>query len=49
MAARLTQHCTHGDKTYEAGDVVKNAKIEKVLIDAGVAEEVKKDAEKDAE
>jgi len=40
MAAKLTQHCTHGDKTYEAGEIVKNAKIAKILMESGVAEEV---------
>jgi len=49
MAVKLTQHCTHGDKVYESGEIVKNAKIEKILIAAGVAEDVKKDADKDAE
>jgi len=38
MAVVVTTHCTHGDKSYEAGDIVKDAKVEKVLLAAGVAE-----------
>ncbi len=45
MTAKLTSHCTHGDKEYEKGDVVKNAKIAQALIAAGVAIDVKEEKE----
>ena len=38
MAVRMTHHCTHDGKTYEVGDQVKNAKLEKVFLAEGVAE-----------
>ncbi|MDX8384669.1 MAG: hypothetical protein R8M45_11350 [Ghiorsea sp.] len=46
MIVKVTQHVTHGDKTYEAGDTVSDAKVAKVLLAAGVAVEKTETAKK---
>jgi len=40
MAVKITQKCTHDDKEYDIGDVVKKVAVAKALVAAGVAEEV---------
>lgn len=47
MTVRITHNFNHNGKDYAVGEHVKNAKLEKIFLDEGVAEKlVEKQAEK---